>query len=57
MVQVSHGNGVENCLQVMEMLGLAGDAQREARKAIEDFRARKLTAGLDRKRVPRKAAP
>lgn len=38
-----HGYAVENCLQVLEMLGLAGDAQREAGAAIEEFRGKKAS--------------
>ncbi len=41
-----HGYAVENCLQVMEMLGLAGEAQREAGKAIEDFRGKKVSGRI-----------
>jgi uncharacterized protein YecE (DUF72 family) len=33
-----HGYAVENCLQVMEMLGVAGDAQRDAKEKIESYR-------------------
>jgi len=38
-----HGYAPENCLQVLEMLGVITPVQREAQKRIEDFREGKIS--------------
>jgi uncharacterized protein YecE (DUF72 family) len=50
-----HGYAVENCLQVMEMLGVAGDAQRDAKEKIDAYRVYPEKAVKDRTKDRRKA--